>query len=152
MTTLRGLAIGIGNPLRSDDGVGCRVVEGLGVRFGWRTEIVHQLTPELVEFFRGIDRVAFVDAAVDELPGRVASRDVVPAPATLGASHRMSPGELLGLSAWLGIDPAPRGRLFTIGAQRLEHGDELSPIVSRAVEPAIEGVAAWLRTTCVAAT
>jgi hypothetical protein len=56
----------------------------------------------------------------------------------------MAPGELLGLAERLGIQPAPEARLFTVGAQSLDHGDVLSRVVQRAVEGVQTRVAAWL--------
>jgi hydrogenase maturation protease len=147
MTERRALAIGVGNPLRSDDGVGWHVVEVLMERAipGIEGTTVHQLTPELAELLRNVERVAFIDAAVDEGPGRIGCRRVVAEPARLRGSHGMAPGELLGLAERLGIQPAPEARLFTVGAQSLDHGSCLSEIVDQAVERARALVAVWLQ-------
>ena len=147
MTERPALVIGIGNPLRSDDGVGWRVVEALLAHAPARIDgkTVHQLTPELAEALQGIERVAFIDAAVDEEPGRIGSRRVVAERARLRGSHGLAPDELLGLAEWLGIQPIPEARLFTIGAQSLEHGSRLSEIVEEAVERVEARVTVWLR-------
>ena len=66
------LVVGIGNELRSDDGVGIRVVRALPARRGVETTIVHQLTPDLVEALGRAERVLFVDAHASETRLRLA--------------------------------------------------------------------------------
>jgi hypothetical protein len=71
------LLIGIGNPLRGDDGVGPWLVETWGRRRGWRraargkggerltpirVRVVDQLLPEVAEELAAVRRVLFVDA------------------------------------------------------------------------------------------
>jgi len=74
MRTARGpassLLIGIGNPLRGDDGVGPWLVETWGRRRAWRAvlparlqvRVVDQLLPELAAELATVGRVLFVDA------------------------------------------------------------------------------------------
>jgi hypothetical protein len=74
MRTARGpassLLIGIGNPLRGDDGVGPWLVETWGRRRAWRgvlparlqMRVVDQLLPELAAELAVVRRVLFVDA------------------------------------------------------------------------------------------
>jgi len=143
MSTSPDIAVGIGNPLRSDDGLGHRVVEVLKARLGLECEAVHQLTPELVERLRGRRKVVFVDASVDQSPGQVGQRAVVAAPAYLRGSHILGPSELLGLAEWLDID-VPEGRLFTVGVSSLEHGDRLSREVEAAVAETCDLIESWL--------
>ena len=85
------LLIGIGNPLRGDDGVGPWLVETWGRRRAWRGEVrgegpelparlrvrlVDQLLPELAEELAAVRRVLFVDAW-RVVPG-AASQDAEP--------------------------------------------------------------------------
>lgn len=124
---MRTLAIGLGNLLRGDDGVGHRAAlaleaEGLPAR----AEI--QLLPEHALALAGLDRVVFLDASREAPPGRVTLRRV--APRAAGAfSHRLDPAGLLALCAAL-AGSAPEALALGIGALRFEPGDELSAEVA----------------------
>ena len=61
------LVAGIGNPIRSDDGIGpyiCQCIEEKGMA-GVTTAIYHQLHTELAEEFLKFDAVIIADAAVE---------------------------------------------------------------------------------------
>ena len=65
----RALVIGIGNPLRGDDGVGWALVEDLEASLPdpgpcLELRVVHQLTPELAVELAEAQRVLFIDAWV----------------------------------------------------------------------------------------
>ena len=70
----RTLVIGIGNPLRGDDGLGWRAVEALR-RTAYAQEVdtitCHQLTPELAETAAAADCVIFIDACIGNPPGKI---------------------------------------------------------------------------------
>jgi len=56
------LVIGIGNPLRGDDGIGWRLAALLPARAGLAVRCSQQLTPELAEELAAVERVLFLDA------------------------------------------------------------------------------------------
>jgi hydrogenase maturation protease len=68
------LVVGLGNPLRGDDGVGVRVVQALGERgLPEGVEVVDAGTPGLglIGLMEGCQRVLVVDAAnVNRIPGQ----------------------------------------------------------------------------------
>ena len=144
---LRSLVIGIGNPLRSDDGVGWRLaeeVDGLAV---------HQLTPELAAELARVDRVLFVDAwqapLVEAGSGRPQPR-LRPLPAlgdtsggTLGCSHRLEPAELLALAAAL-YGAMPVAAELLLPAWGFAHGTGLSPALRRQLPQARRLLRHWL--------
>jgi len=63
---VRGLRIGIGNPLRRDDGVAAVALHRIPADDNWRSLELIQLTPEVAAEFTGFDRVVFVDADAGE--------------------------------------------------------------------------------------
>src|SRR5579884_346516 len=65
------LIIGIGNPLRSDDGLGWAVAEQLSQAClpGCVIRMVHQLTPELALWMATVSRVIMIDANREGEPG-----------------------------------------------------------------------------------
>jgi len=56
------LVIGIGNPLRGDDGIGWRLAALMPARAGLAVRCRQQLTPELAEELASVERVLFLDA------------------------------------------------------------------------------------------
>ena len=63
---MRTLIIGIGNPLRGDDGIGLDVASEFSRelrRDDVQVLATHQLTPELSELVSRADRVFFIDVA-----------------------------------------------------------------------------------------
>lgn len=91
----RTLIIGIGNPLRRDDGLGWRAVERLRPRVseaGVETIACHQLTPELAEAVARSERVLFIDACAGNPPGRLRVNRLMPGSRTGPAlTHRLDP-------------------------------------------------------------
>jgi hydrogenase maturation protease len=133
------LLIGIGNVLRGDDGVGCRLAERLGeasLPGEVRVVAAHQLLPEHVDLLRELDRVIVVDAAVDVPAGQVAVTELAtagcegpglqaPGPGPL-VFHHLTPAALLAACATL-HGRAPRATLVRIGVASTEASTELSP-------------------------
>lgn len=123
------VVIGIGNSLRRDDGIGRRAAQMLEENVAPGTADVmecHQLTPELAAKLEAAPLVVFLDAAVDEVPGRVRSRHVHPE--DVGAwSHHLSPGQLLALAAQVN-GAAPPAFLVTGGVLETALGDSLTPL------------------------
>ena len=136
----RSLVIGIGNPLRSDDGVGWQLAEELGGL------AVHQLTPELAAELAMVERVLFVDAWQLPLgPGRTQPwlRVVAPGAGGPGSRHRLEPADLLALAAALyGAQPVAHELLLP--ARDFAHGTGLSPGLRRQLPRARRLLRQWL--------
>ena len=97
MTLRKPLIIGVGNLLRPHDGMECRAAELLALRVpDAQFEECHQLTPELAPALAN-RLVIFLDAAVDQEPGSVRSRNVDRGRHSF--SHHLSPGVLVELAA-----------------------------------------------------
>jgi hydrogenase maturation protease len=149
------LLIGIGNPLRGDDGVGGRLVEELAEELGgWSTpsaelRVVQQLTPELACTVAGAQRVLFVDACVSAGTG-VPWLDVLQPDTCAGAtaaglpSHQLEPAALLALAhtlyGWRG-----EGTLLRLPAFAFPHGQALSAPLLEALPAARRLVRWWLQ-------
>lgn len=127
--------IGIGNPLRGDDGVGALLAQEVG---GCH---VQQLTPELAAEIAEASAVLFVDAC----PGR--RRLALEAIAADGGgggsfSHQLSPARLLALSdALYGARP-PAWQLL-IPAEQLDPGAGLSAATVTAMATALRLLRRW---------
>jgi hydrogenase maturation protease len=98
---MKPLVIGIGNPLRGDDGVGQVVVQTLADRLppdAATLRTVHQLTPELATDLADASHLILVDASVALPPGQVqitCLEDTAP-PQLVG--HHLTPTELRALA------------------------------------------------------
>ena len=123
------VVIGVGNPLRQDDGLGRRAAQLLDQDLPPGAADVtecHQLTPELAAKFAGAPVVVFLDASVDDIPGLVRQRIV--APEAPGAwSHHLSPGQLLALAEELN-GALPAAFLISGGVLETNAGDTLTPL------------------------
>jgi hydrogenase maturation protease len=120
------LVIGIGNPLRGDDGIGALLAEQVGGRS------VQQLTPELAEELAPLDAVLFIDAWLAPAGAAPQRVEVIPAGGA-GDTHRFEPAQLLALGQAL-YGCAPAAQLLQVPAYAFEHGTALSAPL-RAVLP-----------------
>lgn len=158
----RDLLIGIGNPLRGDDGVAALLLEELAEEWrasrtaGVELHAVHQLTPELAAAVAGARRVLFVDACVSPQTvepwiERLASLEVLPPSAGAAGQaidglgfHQLAPVTLLALAnllfGWRG-----EGALLRVPAFAFPHGLRFSASLERALPRARELVRLWLR-------
>jgi hydrogenase maturation protease len=141
------LLIGLGNELRGDDAAGPEVVRQVAAALpegsGWRTLVVHGLTPELVDELVLAVRVIFVDATVEllEAPRRqLLTPSVAAAQTTLG--HALPAAALLGLCLRL-HGSAPVAELIEIPAHSFELGASLSDATKRAVDSVSQDLIAW---------
>jgi hydrogenase maturation protease len=130
------LVIGIGNPLRGDDGIGALLAEQVSGRS------VHQLTPELAAELAELEAVLFIDAWLAP-PG--AAPELIPiAPAAAAAdSHQLDPAQLLAISQVL-YGHAPAVHLLRVPAYAFEHGTTLSPGLQAALPAAQALLQRWL--------
>ena len=143
----RPLVLGIGNPLRGDDGFGAAVIEELQrAGFGAHADLlaVHQLTPELVLDLEGACCVAFVDASVELAAGQAGESDPrSTAPARSSWSHGLDPSGLLALGREVLGTELP-ARVFAVGAVGFDEGDDLaSPLREHAPAIARRIVSWW---------
>ena len=135
------VVIGIGNPLRGDDGIGPRVAGELAPTSSVEVRVVHQLTPDMALWLKDAARVLFVDAGVDGEAARVrrihpSSRGVV--------GHSLSPEALLGWTEWV-YERAPEAWLLAVPGRSFDVAEGLSREVERAVPAAVEAARTWIR-------
>ncbi|HEY3375464.1 MAG TPA: hydrogenase maturation protease [Candidatus Aquicultor sp.] len=132
--------IGYGNPLRGDDGIGWQVAERLAGKLDEHDTTVmmlHQLTPEIAEAVSRAHRVIFIDASIEDAPGEVSINAILPASPDTLESHSLSPQGILALANTL-YDAHPEAVLITVGADSLDHSDQLSPKVEAAITDVID--------------
>jgi hydrogenase maturation protease len=143
------LVIGIGNPLRGDDGVGWHLVEELGAPH----RALHQLTPECAALLACCGRVLIVDAWLAD--GRTDGagpraerapllRRLVPAAAAPGLSHQLEPAALLWLTEQL-YGRRPEAWQLLLPATAMAHGDSLSPALEAQLPQARALLQRWLK-------
>jgi hydrogenase maturation protease len=137
------LVIGIGNPLRGDDGVGWRLLAELEAEapVSGRTLLrVQQLTPELAAELAAAERVLFVDAwlappgAEPQLWEESAEAAGAGGGPAAGGSHHLTPAAVLAMASLLFGRRPPAAQLL-VPAFVLGHGDDLSA-ATRALLPA----------------
>ena len=136
---LRLLIIGVGNPLRSDDGLGLHVVNELS-REPLPDDIqiiaTQQLTPELSDFASHAQQVLFIDAAHGGRPGTFKCEQILPSATPGRHSHDMSPAGILKLAQEL-YGRCPPAYLLTIAGESFAAGDALSAAVVASI-PALK--------------
>ena len=140
------LIIGMGNPLRRDDGFGPAVLdlleaEGLPGRL--KLISVHQLSPEIAEDLRTVDRVVFVDARIGEEAGLRMTPLEADAIAGATLSHEFPPAALLHLTGAL-YGQTPRAWTLSAPALDLSPGEGLSPACQVYAEEAVLLLQDWL--------
>jgi hydrogenase maturation protease len=141
------LVLGIGNPLRGDDGIGPRLVEEL-VRLGLPEEVtaldVGTGGLDLFRVLEGWERAVIVDAAdVGREPGRIvrfAPDQVRLALAMDGFSlHHAGLGEVIALADALG-QTLPKMTVFGVQPAEFDWREGLSPAVEAALPGLVDAV------------
>jgi hydrogenase maturation protease len=122
----RVVIIGIGNPLRSDDGLGWRVADQFSRDRNLQVLKVHQLTPEIAETLRQVDLAIFVDANAQGVPGTLRCERMHVEGAGLRFSHHLRPTTLLKMAADL-YGAKPVAYSVSLAGKSFAHGDSLSP-------------------------
>ncbi len=131
------LVIGIGNPLRGDDGAGRAVVAALPACPHVRCLDVHQLLPELADDLARARLVVFVDASVTATA--VTARPVAPVGRGIHG-HVLSPQALLRVCQEA-YGTLPRSAwIVEIPASGFDLGAALSPRTRQGVDAAVEAV------------
>ncbi len=132
----RALIIGIGNPLRGDDGFGWHVIEQLRDRaLGDSADLLacHQLTPEVAVQVAHSERVIFIDAARGEPAGEVRVERVDGVNRLEAAlSHRLDPPALIRYAKAL-FGRAPEAVLVSVKGAAYEFSENLSEAAMSAV-------------------
>jgi hydrogenase maturation protease len=138
------VAIGYGNPLRGDDGVGYRAAERLAELIrDPEIEIIaaHQLLPEIMEQIASSERVILIDANAEGPPGEIRERDVAGSPSAGRFTHDLSADGMIAgarsLYGWTGT-----ATLISIAGVDFGPGMELSEPVRDALETVLHRVAA----------
>ncbi len=132
------LVIGYGNTLRSDDGVGPRVVEAICALQlpNVQTLSCDLLTPELADPVSKAKAVIFVDAALDA-PREVQMRPLAPAESSQVMGHAADPRTILALARDV-FGHTPRAWWLTIPIENTAIGEQLSPLAQEGLRTAVE--------------
>ena len=131
------LIIGIGNPLRGDDGLGWAVAEQLSrdCDMGCDIQTVYQLTPELAQWMAAVNLVVMIDASHEGEPGELHIR---PLPLPLSAqpsavgAHYTTPEELAALTLAV-YGRCPPVFVVSMTGANFSIGEQLSSIVARRI-------------------
>lgn len=144
------LIIGIGNSLRSDDGVGWHVGSELsGQQSAPDVEVivVQQLMPEIAEQISRAEKVLFVDAVEGGKPGTLRTERILPATESRLDSHQLMPSSVLKMALdFYGM--CPQAFLLTVVGESFGIGENFSAAVSSAlpaVRDSIERFLSWAR-------
>jgi hydrogenase maturation protease len=138
------LVIGYGNDLRSDDGAGRYVADGLEARRlpGVEVRSVSQLTPELALEVAGRRVVVFVDASIDEDTVIVRRIEGIPTGGKT-MTHHGDPATLLSMVPAVGAPPAV-AYVVSVPASDLSLGFEPTERTSAAIVEAVEVITGLL--------
>lgn len=141
------LVIGIGNPMRGDDGAGPAVVERLGRLALTGTAVTRQSGEGLllIESWKEVEQVIVIDALSPAgAPGTVRRIDVgevaLPEDFQTTSTHGFGLGAAIELSRALGQLPASTV-VFGVEGIDFSLGSGLSPAVAAAVPELVEAVA-----------
>ena len=149
----RSLVIGIGNPLRGDDGAGWTLADELGEPH----RALHQLTPECAALLADCTRVLFVDACCPDSnnpdgPGSAATpvleplapRGRGPSDATSPFSHHLTPDDLLTITHQL-FGRRPEAWQLLLPVEVMGHSTAFSPALQASLPLARDLLRDWLR-------
>ena len=136
------LVIGVGNPLRRDDGAGPAVAAIFVDHPLCRVLLTHQLLPEHIEELARHELVAIVDAAVDCDEVRMVEIGDSNAPASLG--HVCDPHQLLGLCLQL-HGRTPKTFLIKIPAVDFGYWEGFSATTTKGIQAAAKMLELWLK-------
>ncbi len=145
----RTVVVGIGNPIRGDDGVAIRLVRKLREVLPPRFEVKESATAglELMETILGYRRAILIDAirTPEGVPGEVYRfdwQDSKVAP-YLPFSHTINLGQVVEMGGMLGGQEMPAVEVLAVEAKRLDaFCEDLSP----ELEEKLDEIAAELRT------
>lgn len=139
---IRSLVIGVGNPLREDDGVGWHLAEALA-QAGAEVYTCHQLLPELAAELSRVDLVLFADARAEGPPGQVRCQPLEAGVAPGYSHHLDAPGLLAWVQALYGC--CPQAHLLSVAGAAFGYREGLSPAVAAALPAALAQARALLQ-------
>ena len=142
------LVIGVGNPVRGDDGLGPALVARLqSLQLGNVTaESAHQLTIEHAARVAEHDDIVFADAVRDARQA-FSFTPISAASDPGGSSHAMGPAQIVAL-ARICFGKTPRSYLLGIRAHRLDDfAERLSPEATADLDAAVEYLRRWCEAT-----
>jgi hydrogenase maturation protease len=144
------LIIGIGNPLRGDDGLGWHVIQTLAQTYVSSSSVsiqhVQQLTMDLVEPIGQADLVIFIDARLGDQLGQIDVEEIQPN-SRLGSpvSHFFDPDTLL--SAVQGLyGRHPQAAVVSVTSNIFDFTDELSEPVAKTIPDVVDRIIKWIDT------
>jgi hydrogenase maturation protease len=132
------IAIGYGNELRSDDGIGQRVAKALPPS-KITSLAVHQLTPELAEPLAQSKLAIFIDACLTSESTTVQVEEILPTSTYLIAGHTADPPSLLALTQAL-YNYCPSAWWIKVPGINFELGYSLSPMAETGVVIALQKI------------
>ncbi|MBN2503670.1 MAG: hydrogenase maturation protease [Anaerolineales bacterium] len=139
------LIIGIGNPLRGDDGLGWHATQVLAQIYDSNPNVVvqhvQQLTMDLVEPIGQVDLVIFIDARLGDEIGKVDVTPIKPnSRLDSPVSHFFDPDTLL--SAVQGLyGEHPPATVVSVTSNLFDITEALSPAIAQKVPVVIEAIA-----------
>jgi len=133
------LVIGIGNTLRGDDGLASVLVNQRTWDDDCRSLVVQQLTPELSDLLKDVDRVLFADASIDSREVRL---ERIASAEARGIGHAISPASLLAWTQRL-FERVPEAWLLAIPGQSFEIGAPIGPVARGFLSEAGRRLDAW---------
>jgi len=137
---------GIGNTLRSDDGIGsyiCRELEKENIHNA-TFQYIHQLQTEWIDEFSHYDYVLLIDAAVDKENKTQLNAINATDHLTDSSSHYLGFGIVAGLITGL-MNTSPSIYLCTIPGHDFSFGETLSPEGKANADEAIKKIKSWLQ-------
>ncbi|HVP81089.1 MAG TPA: hydrogenase maturation protease [Thermodesulfobacteriota bacterium] len=145
------IVLGLGNPIRSDDGIGCRVVREVERRLsGWvgrnvEIESFYRGGIALMERLIGYEKAILVDSIEDlsGVPGtlRRLTLDDLPKSNHVDSPHDTSFKAALEMGRRLGAELPTEIVIFGVGiVPTSDFSEELSPEVAGSVEPTVRAV------------
>ncbi len=146
MSTAGAVVIGIGNPLRRDDGIGPAVAAGLAAHDlpGTRVLTCPAEPTALLDAWEGAALAVLIDAVAGDRPGRVRTCSLADlAEAAPVSSHDLGLRQAYELGRALGRAPASVV-VVTVDVADTGYGQGLSPAVAAALPEAMRAVVALL--------
>lgn len=145
------LIIGVGNPLRCDDGAGPAVVAALSesplAETGVTLQVHHGEGLSLLEAWQGYSKVIIIDATrSDKPPGTIQHFEVnknttLPRDCFHASSHLFGVAEAVALAQSLGKLPASM-EVYGIEGENFAYGERLSSPVQKAVAQVVNNIRA----------
>ncbi|MBI9086014.1 MAG: hydrogenase maturation protease [Desulfobacterales bacterium] len=145
MTTARKdlLVLGVGNPLRGDDGVGIELVRRLRAHFGPSLNCKELLAPDVIlaERIAAFDHLLIIDALAEAQKDPYRLVALAPAktfmPAGCMVSHCFDWPAILALAEEL-YGHAPKTQVLGIAARRFEFSESMSSLCQKNADSAFD--------------